>query len=894
MSKKPPSFVAERSPHEKPLLIIDRQGLIGNALVRTLGQEYLSVLVSANETANLGTTVHVPYGNRLPRIPDNDFSRMLVVYEGEKETLTILRSLAKKRDESGGKVYICLPLSLASPRLLEEIQKRDPRAVVVIFGEIFGRGVEEQNQTTAYLQQLHLYGKLLIPNTGLHFVYPILLDDLVLLLVSIIFTDDRQKKPLLLFPKHPPTALSVARLIVRRQPNTAIDFYKEPRLSEISYIPEGEYVHPVYDLAEALGRSGLLEKAGSISPPRKRVSVKRRRWQGRMLRRILLLICLLLLPFILVLLGAGSGGLLLRSSQSALERGQFSSSQQYASWAEGVLSLSARPAGLLAALGRGTALGPPALGLAKTISAEERLAAAAWQISEAAQRFRGIGRGLSLDPKTDFLAGVTAVKEALITLEEVQSEGSLPASVSRKLGRLSQLETIFANTQDVLPSLFGFQGAKNYLLLFQNNMELRPGGGFIGSYATFTMDKGRLLDFAIHNVYDADGKLTGHVEPPYPLRRYMQIKHWFLRDSNFDADFGKDGKMAAYFLSLETGSKADVVLSVDVSFLQDLLMVAGPVYVPEYKETVGASNFYSLAEKQAQQDFFPGSTQKQDFLRSVFSALKLRLTDTRNISYSGLLNVLLSGVKEKHLLIAATDDRVERLLSVSGLSSSLVDERQAGQNTVLDYIGVNEANLGANKANYYLKRRLQQEVAIADNGDETSVLTVTYDNTSTADTVYGGDYKNYLRFLLPGKAVVTDIAIDGVDQKITDAVTDPYIYESPRFVIPTGLEVQTTSEMGKKIVGFLIVVPKKTKKQIQITYTTPHPDLFVNSSFTYDLFVLKQPGTGSDPYSLTLRYPDDARVVSQSTKALTDLGGKLIYSGDLSGDKHFTVQFSGK
>ena len=68
-------------------------------------------------------------------------------------------------------------------------------------------------------------------------------------------------------------------------------------------------------------------------------------------------------------------------------------------------------------------------------------------------------------------------------------------------------------------------------------MELRPTGGFIGSYAIMTFDKGRLAEIVVNDVYTADGQLKGHVDPPEPIRKYLGEGGWFLRDSNWDPDF---------------------------------------------------------------------------------------------------------------------------------------------------------------------------------------------------------------------------------------------------------------------------------------------------------------------------------------------------------------------
>src|SRR5665213_1655140 len=97
MHGKSLQFITDSPKHTRPLLVIDKQGIIGNALLSALGKEYLTVFVSSRLPKMLATSVHIPYGNHIPRIPDNSFAKMVVFYSGEKETLAILRSLARKR-----------------------------------------------------------------------------------------------------------------------------------------------------------------------------------------------------------------------------------------------------------------------------------------------------------------------------------------------------------------------------------------------------------------------------------------------------------------------------------------------------------------------------------------------------------------------------------------------------------------------------------------------------------------------------------------------------------------------------------------------------------------------------------------------------------------------------
>jgi hypothetical protein len=92
-----------------------------------------------------------------------------------------------------------------------------------------------------------------------------------------------------------------------------------------------------------------------------------------------------------------------------------------------------------------------------------------------------------------------------------------------------------------LPSILGKDGIKTYLILFQNNMELRPTGGFIGSYGLATFDSGRLTDLTINDVYSADGQLNGHVEPPAPIKDYLGEANWWLQGFKLGSGFSNIG-----------------------------------------------------------------------------------------------------------------------------------------------------------------------------------------------------------------------------------------------------------------------------------------------------------------------------------------------------------------
>ena len=168
-----------------------------------------------------------------------------------------------------------------------------------------------------------------------------------------------------------------------------------------------------------------------------------------------------------------------------------------------------------------------------------------------------------------------------------------------------------------LPEILGMESPKKYIVLFQNNMELRPTGGFIGSFALMTLDKGRLTEMVVNDVYSADGQLKGHVDPPEPIRNYLNEGGWYLRDSNWDPDFVKTSSKIEWFLDKEIDITVDGVIAIDLYFIENLLKITGPIILPDFNKTIDSNNLYVTTQSEVQDEFFPGSIKKATFLVSL-------------------------------------------------------------------------------------------------------------------------------------------------------------------------------------------------------------------------------------------------------------------------------------
>jgi hypothetical protein len=118
------------------------------------------------------------------------------------------------------------------------------------------------------------------------------------------------------------------------------------------------------------------------------------------------------------------------------------------------------------------------------------------------------------------------------------------------------------------------------LIIFQNDSELRPSGGFIGSYGVLTGSSGNIRSFKMGtDIYTLDKQLSEQIEPPPQLETITPT--WAFRDSNVGAGFLPDiASQVSDFYTKETDITPDFIVFTDLSMLEDLLTITGPVTLP--------------------------------------------------------------------------------------------------------------------------------------------------------------------------------------------------------------------------------------------------------------------------------------------------------------------------
>lgn len=481
------------------------------------------------------------------------------------------------------------------------------------------------------------------------------------------------------------------------------------------------------------------------------------------------------------------------------------------------------------------------------------------------------------DAQLELGAADDNISSALAVLENDEFKKQIPLFFKSQVLKLDDYLNSFnkiikkaKNVSIILPEIIASN--KSYLLLLQNNMELRPTGGFIGSYGLVSFAGGKLNKLEVNDIYAIDGQLKIHVEPPKEIKDDLGQNDWFLRDANFEPDFPTSAKQAEWFFNKETGTEVAGVVALDVTSMENLLQVLGPVDLADYNEKITSDNLFEKAIAHAEQNFFAGSQAKKTFLTALTNQIFDKIFFLPNQNWPGIVTALGKSLQSKHISIFFDDRKLFSYLISQNWAGVLPRPQEAGSGIYADFLAPVDANLGGNKANFYLDRTFDLQTGIGKNGEVSHRLKINYTNNSPSDTWPGGLYKNRFRVYLP------------IGTKLTKALWGE-----------ADITKDATAFVDYDRAGYSMLLPlaPKEQKALILEYSLPSTLEFAgdgaSSKATYRLDVIKQAGTLKDPFSWKIDYPINYQVQSP----VQSIGPQeQTINTDLQEDRSFEITFT--
>jgi Protein of unknown function (DUF4012) len=265
---------------------------------------------------------------------------------------------------------------------------------------------------------------------------------------------------------------------------------------------------------------------------------------------------------------------------------------------------------------------------------------------------------------------------------------------------------VFQKLVPILIEVLGGNGVRTYLIEQVNPAELRPGGGFIGTFSVLQADHGTLKlttsgdSYQFASVRPGPGQ-PGYVTPPGPLREFVPTVGWSFVDSNFFPDFPSNAKAAESFVQPQMASHIDAVISMDYYTVAKMLELTGPLQVPGFGITVDANNFISQL---LQSDVAAVDIVHKAILGAIAGPLMQRLSTLPPDRWSALIGALNDLAAARHLQAYFNDAAVETEMDRYGWSGAL------NPTDTSDFMMEVESNLGGTKANYFVTRHYAVEL----------------------------------------------------------------------------------------------------------------------------------------------------------------------------------------
>lgn len=436
---------------------------------------------------------------------------------------------------------------------------------------------------------------------------------------------------------------------------------------------------------------------------------------------------------------------------------------------------------------------------------------------------------------------------------------------SRYQELINQGQSFFFIAKKILPAvpnILGEKSEKKYLIFFANNRELRPGGGFIGSFAIIKVNNFFLEDLKVYDVYDADGQLKFHIEPPKPIKDYLSQPHWFLRDAAFSPDFLENFSQAEIFLENEIKEKNfDGGFLITTSAIENILKAFDSLYLPDLKEKITSDNFYLKTQYYTEKNFFPGSIQKKSFLNSL---TKQFLINLENVSFVNLLTQLKKSLDEKQIVIYFKNENTQKIFDELFWSGKVAFSSCLMKNIpcLSNYLFPFDANLGVNKADYFVDKSIFYKINIDANGEINHFLTLNYRNNLTADVFPGGKYKNYFQIYLPKNIKIKEILKD--DILISD--------------------FEQREEKNLFLIGFYFEVKPRESSEIKIIFS--NNQRLVDGKNLFQILIQKQIGAQNKDFILQINFPNNINLISNNFIPLVK-DNELVYNFNFNTDKLF-------
>lgn len=494
-------------------------------------------------------------------------------------------------------------------------------------------------------------------------------------------------------------------------------------------------------------------------------------------------------------------------------------------------------------------------------------------------------------------------------LEEVNVD-DLPKEYREKLvemkNKLPQVNSAmqgFLADSAVFTDILGGNGPRKYLILFQNNQEMRATGGFIGTYAIVDIFNGHIRKFFVDGIFNPDGQFNDRIVPPAPIQKISA--NWSLHDSNWFPDFPVSAEKSILFYEKTGGPTVDGVITITPVVLQKLLAITGPIEMPEYDVTIDKDNFMEKIQYEVEVNYDKELNQPKKILADLTPKILDKLFNAQNLSdMAKTMAILTESLDEKHILIYSRNYDIQKVLSQRSWSGEILDTQR-------DYLSVINTNINGYKTDGVIEEKISHTSEIQTDGSIVNTVTITRHHMGGDTPMEWWNKVNadYMRVYVPKGSQL--ISVSGQTREVNSPPLDydklgykrdPQVrMEEDSMTVDENSGTQVYDDANKTVFANWVYVSPKETAQVTYSYLLPfklETNLTSQSVATYSLLAQKQSGSlGSQftsqiiypkIYSILWKYPENN--ITEISNLSEDKHGIMVNS-DLKTDKFVGVAF---
>lgn len=433
---------------------------------------------------------------------------------------------------------------------------------------------------------------------------------------------------------------------------------------------------------------------------------------------------------------------------------------------------------------------------------------------------------------------------------------------------------------EVLPWLAGYPSESNFLLILQNSDELRPSGGFVGTYGLVATNNGVFKRLETHDIYHMDMPVKDiiDIEPPRPIKQHLNDK-WFMRDANWSPHWPDSARELLWFYNLEDkllpaedqinnfSGEFDGVIGITPDLVEDLLSIVGPVIVEgtEYNQ----ENFTRLLEYRVERGYVQlgePSWHRKEVIGKILQQLKVKIFDLPFSHWGEVANIVRDNASKKNILLYFEDEHLQGYAERIGVDGGI---KQVDN----DYLMIVDANMGARKTDAVMKKSVQYRIK-EKKGEMYVDLIVNYSHPGGIDW-RTSDYKTYTRvYTSYGSELINVRAKTGHEEK--------------------QLPIDVTQEHGKTVFGTFLTIKEGEVGSLYLEYKLADKISEVIDQEGYKLYFQKQPGNNFDNIVVDVELEDKVKSYNPIGFYADKINDRRVrWSGELRRDRRFEIQFVG-